>query len=162
MLWFRGDAMQQKKWNLEKKLEYNINLHKELNRNYELISKLVLVLLRKNIPIIIENPYSTQHYLTNYWCIRPKVIDTDRHATGDYMKKPTQYWFIGIEPKNNLVMEQVNYKKRFTSNSLWGNENGQVDRSMISKDYVNRFIREFIIDGVEKPIEKERTIFDYE
>ena len=162
MLWFRGDAMQQKKWNLEKKLENCITLHNELNKNYELISKLVIIMLRKQIPIIIENPYSNQHYLTNYWCIRPKVIDTDRHATGDYMKKPTQYWFIGIEPKNNLVMEQVNYKKRETSNGMWGNKNHQVNRSMISKDYVNRFIREFIIDGVEKPIEKERTIFDYE
>ena len=154
--------MQQKNWTYEKKLEYNINLHRELARNYELISKMVIVLQRKEIPVIIENPYSTQHYLTNYWCIKPKVIDRDRHATGDFETKPTQYWFIGIEPKNNLIMEQVNYKKKVTHNSLFGKPNCQVQRSMISPDYANRFIREFIIDGEPKPIEEEKTLFDFE
>jgi len=160
LLWFRGDAMQQKKWDLEKKLEYNMNLHKELARNYELICKLVIILQRKGIGLIIENPYSTQHYLTNYWCIKPKVIDNDRHATGDFEKKPTQYWFIGCEPKDNFIMEQVNYKKLRTHNSLFGQ---QVERSIISKDYANRFIREFIIDGTKKSDveQKNNTIFDF-
>ena len=163
LLWFRGDAMQQKNWSIEKKLEYCMNLHNELHKNYILISKMVIVLQRLGIPVIIENPYSTQHYLTNYWCIKPKVIDTDRHATGDYMKKPTQYWFIGIDPKDNFIMEQVNYKKKLTSNGLFGTKDCQVQRSMISTDYVNRFIREFIIDGEPKPKEeiKQTNIFDY-
>ena len=161
LLWFRGEAMQQKNWTYEKKLEYNLKLHQELARNYDLISKMVIVLQRKQIPVIIENPYSTQHYLTNYWCIKPKVIDRDRHATGDFETKPTQYWFIGLEPKNNLIMEQVNYKKKITHNSLFGTKNCQVQRSMISPDYANRFIREFILDGEEKPKIEQKTIFDY-
>ncbi len=162
LLWFRGEAMQQKNWSEADKLEYCMKLHEELHRNYMLISKMVIVLQKKGIPVIIENPYSTQHYLTNYWCIKPKVIDKDRHATGDYMKKPTQYWFIGIEPKDNLIMEQVNYKKRLSVSNLFGSKDYVVQRSMISKDYVNRFIREFIIDGEPKPLEKEKTLFDYE
>ncbi len=162
LLWFRGEAMQQKNWSEADKLEYCMKLHDELHRNYMLISKMVIVLQKKGIPVIIENPYSTQHYLTNYWCIKPKVIDKDRHATGDYMKKPTQYWFIGIKPKDNLIMEQVNYKKRLSVSNLFGSKDYVVQRSMISKDYVNRFIREFIIDGEPKPIEKEKTLFDYE
>lgn len=162
LLWFRGEAMQQKNWSEADKLEYCMKLHDELHRNYMLISKMVIVLQKKGIPIIIENPYSTQHYLTNYWCIKPKVIDKDRHASGDYMKKPTQYWFIGIEPKDNLIMEQVNYKKRLSVSNLFGTKDYVVQRSMISKDYVNRFIREFIIDGEPKPLEKEKTLFDYE
>ena len=163
LLWFRGEAMQQKNWSTEKKLEYCMNLHNELHKNYILISKMIIVLQRLGIPVIIENPYSTQHYLTNYWCIKPKVIDTDRHATGDYMKKPTQYWFIGIEPKDNFIMEQVNYKKKITHNGLFGTKNCQVQRSMISTDYVNRFIREFIIDGDPKPNgeNKQTNIFDF-
>lgn len=154
--------MQQKNWSEADKLEYCMKLHDELHRNYMLISKMVIVLQKKGIPIIIENPYSTQHYLTNYWCIKPKVIDKDRHASGDYMKKPTQYWFIGIEPKDNLIMEQVKYKKRLSVSNLFGTKDYVVQRSMISKDYVNRFIREFIIDGEPKPLEKEKTLFDYE
>ncbi len=137
-----------------------MRLHTELHQNYCLISKLVIVLQRKGIPLIIENPYSTQHYLTNYWCIKSKVIDKNRHETGDFEKKPTQYWFIGIEPKNNLIIEQVNIKKRITHNSLWGKKDCQVKRSMISPDYANRFIREFIIDGEEKPQEEEKTLFN--
>lgn len=163
LLWFRGDAMQQQNWSLEKKLEYNLKLHEELAKNYALISKLVIVLQKRNIPIIIENPYSTQHYLTNYWCIKPKVIDKNRHATGDYFVKPTQYWFIGIEPKNNLIMEPVKYKKKMVVSDLFGSENFQRERSMISPDYVNRFIREFIIEGEPKPNveEQQLSIFDY-
>ena len=162
LLWFRGEAMQQKNWSDIDKLEYCMKLHDELHRNYILISKMVIVLQKRGIPVIIENPYSTQHYLMNYWCIKPKVIDKDRHASGDYMKKPTQYWFIGIEPKDNLIMEQVNYKKRLSVSNLFGTKDYVVQRSMISKDYVNRFIREFIIDGEPKPLEKEKTLFDYE
>lgn len=160
LLWFRGDARFQKTWTNEQKLEYCLNLHTELHQNYCLISKIVIVLQRKGIPLIIENPYSTQHYLTNYWCIKPKVIDRDRHETGDYFIKPTQYWFIGIEPKNNLIVEQVNYKKLRNSNSMGFNKNRERDRSMISPDYANRFIREFIIDGEEKPQEEEKTLFN--
>ena len=160
--------MQQKKWSLEKKLEKDIELHNELHQNYLLISKLVIVLQRKQIPVIIENPYSSQHYLINYWCIKPSIIDKNRHATGDFFEKPTSYWFIGIEPKNNFIFEAVNYKKKMTVNGLYGTKDCQVQRSMISPDYINRFIREYIIDGEEKkPLSDEKqligqpTIFDF-
>ena len=96
LLWYRGEAIQQKNWTLEKKLENNLSLHSELSKNYELITKLVIVCLRKGLRLIIENPYSEQHYLSRYWCIKPKYIDYDRTKKGDYFKKPTQYWFINI------------------------------------------------------------------
>lgn len=151
--------MQQKNWSLEKKLEYCLKLHEELHKNYSIITKLVLIMLRKNIPIIIENPYSSQHYLINYWCLKPAIIDKDRHALGDYMKKPTSYWFIGIEPKNNLVFEAIKYKKLKTHNGLWWEKNNQVQRSIISNDYVNRFLREHLIDD-DSP-NQQMSIFDY-
>ena len=64
LLWFRGEAMQQKNWTLEKKLEKDLSLHSELSKNYEIITKLVIVCLRKQLKLIIENPYSEQHYLS--------------------------------------------------------------------------------------------------
>ena len=140
---FRGDAFGVKDWSIQKKMEYDLKLHEELHHLYCLISKLVIICDRKNIPLIIENPYSTQHYLTRYWAIKPKLIDTDRRDMGDYYEKPTQYWFIGCEPKNNFIFEGVNLKptKRIADQNT-------VERSMISPDYANRFIREFILDEV--------------
>jgi len=145
LLWFRGDAMQQKKWSDEKKLEHDLELHKELSRNYELITKLALICIRKNLKLIIENPYGDQHYLTRYWAIKSKLQDTNRRDMGDYMKKPTQYWFINCEPKYNFVFEGIDVKKKRTHNELFGTKDCQVMRSMISPDYANRFIREFIL-----------------
>ena len=75
---FRGQQFGYEKWSDEQKLEYNIKLHKELHKNYLLISKLVIVFLKKRIPLIIENPYSSRHYLQRYWCLKPKVIDYGR------------------------------------------------------------------------------------
>ena len=140
---FRGDAFGVKDWSIQKKMEYDLKLHTELHQLYCLISKLVIVCDKKNIPLIIENPYSTQHYLTRYWAIKPKLIDTDRRDMGDYYEKPTQYWFINCEPKNNFIFEGVNRKptKRIEDANT-------VERSMISPDYANRFIREFILDEV--------------
>ena len=61
---FRGTQFQMKNWSDEQKLENDIKLHRELSNLYEIISKLAIVCIRKNIPLIIENPYSTTHYLT--------------------------------------------------------------------------------------------------
>lgn len=129
------------KWDTEKKLEYDLKLHEELSRNYELITKLALICLKRKLRLIIENPYSTQHYLTRYWALEPKIIDTDRREMGDYYKKPTQYWFINCEPENNFIFEAVDIKKK--KNII---DENTVDRSMIAPDYANRFIREFILD----------------
>lgn len=92
--------------------------------------------------MIIENPYSPQHYLKLFFPIKPKIIDNNRHESGDYYNKPTQYWFINIEPKNNFIFEPVLIKNKKTVK----NTHNVVERSLISTDYVNRFIREFIID----------------
>ena len=146
LLWFRGDAKQQKNWNLEKKLEKDLSLHNELSKNYEIITKLVIVCLRKQLKLIIENPYNEQHYLSKYWCIKPKYIDYDRTKKGDYFKKPTQYWFINMEPKLNLVFDGIDIKEKKTICGCFGKDNFQVERSMISKDYARRFIQELILE----------------
>lgn len=142
---FRGTQFQMKNWSNEQKLENDIKLHRELSELYELVTKLAIVCIRKNIPLIIENPYSTTHYLTKYWAIPYTVLDMDRTLRGDFYRKPTQYWFINCKPKYNMILEAyvMNDRKiiEYTSN--------KTERSMISKDYANRFIREFIIDEKE-------------
>lgn len=144
-LWFRGQAKQQKNWDDIKKLEYSMKLHDELHELYELISMLV-VAEKRGLKMIIENPYTQPHYLTNYWCIMPSIIDKDRHANGDFFKKPTQYWFINCEPQNNLISDCVNtVPKKVIGSVKKGEHSVQTQRSMISSQYAERFIKQFII-----------------
>lgn len=138
----RGTAYQLKDKTPVDKLEYDLKLHKELAELYELITKLAIVCIEKQIPLIIENPYSTTHYLTKYWAIKPKIIDMDRAKRGDYYRKPTQYWFIGCEPKNNFCADPLSVNKLDKGIEYTPDK---VKRSLIHPDYARRFIKEFII-----------------
>lgn len=138
---FRGTQFQMKKWNYEQKLENDLKLHRELSKLYELVTKLAIVCLRRKIPLIIENPYSSTHYLVKYWAIPAKIIDKDRTLRGDYFQKPTQYWFINCKPQYNMILEPQIWYKTKTINDT----HNKTERSLISKEYANRFIREFII-----------------
>lgn len=148
-LCFRGTMKSLKNWSNEQKLEYDLKLHKELSEMYELVTKLAIVCIRKNIPLIIENPYSTTHYLVKYWAIPYTILDKNRYDNGDYYEKPTQYWFINCEPKQNLVFEPLEYVEKKTINYQKG-ENGldrQKCRSLIHPQYARRFIKEYIIES---------------
>lgn len=111
-LHFRGTCSSLKKWSNEQKLEYDLKLHRELSNLYELVTKLVIVCIRRNIPLIIENPYSKTHYLVKYWAIPYSILDLDRTKRGDYYKKPTQYWFINCSPKQNMILEAYEIKDK--------------------------------------------------
>ena len=138
--WQKGS--QHKHLPLETKLKRDLQLQKELTDNYNAITELVLVCLQKNLRLIIENPYSkSQHYLTTHWCIEPSIIDMDRRDNGDAYKKPTQYWFINCEPKNNVLFEPLDYVE--TTNT---NGKSQVQRSMITPCYARRFIKQYILE----------------
>lgn len=140
---FQGTMNQMKNWSDEKKLEYDLKLHEELHELYELVTKMTLIAIRKDIPMVIENPCGNQHYLTRYWSIKPSLVDSNRLLRGDYYKKPTQYWFINSEPEHNFIMEPMIFH---VGKKSIENTHDKVERSMISKEYANRFIREFILD----------------
>lgn len=147
--WMRGESYSQKNWNDEKKLEYSMKLHREMDMMYQLISKMVIVCLRKGLRLVIENPKSIPHHLTDYWCLKPTIIDKDRRKNGDYYKKPTQYWFINCEPKNNLVFEAINYVPQIKSVHVVKSDFGMdrtTARSIIHPQYANRFIRQYLIN----------------
>lgn len=148
-LLFRGQATQQKNWSDEQKLECSITLQNELTELYVLLCKMVIVALRKGLKLVIENPYTAPHYLTTYWCLRPKVIDKDRTQNGDYYKKPTQYWFVNCEPKYNLVFEPIEYVEKRIIATVKATDctSRKTERSMIHPQYASRFIRQYLIDG---------------
>lgn len=140
-LYFRGCACGQKNWSDEKKLTYALNLHEELHEFYKIFTKLFIVCLRKKIKLIVENPAGDQHYLTRFFPIKPKIIDNNRRLRGDYYQKPTQFWFLNFEPKNNILFEAIDlFEFRIVL------KQPTKERSEIAPGYARRFIKEFIID----------------
>lgn len=140
-LFMRGDAFGQDKWSEIDKVNYSRRLEKERSEYYDLVSMLALIVLERNLKMVIENPYSTQHYLTKYFPIKPKWIDHDRRQRGDAYYKPTQYWFFGFNPSNNFVLEPITLPEKY----LKEKEENTVTRSMITPQYARRFIQEFIL-----------------
>ena len=155
MLFFRGQAYQQKDWDLEKKILYDMDLLDEVNAMYKRVNNLFLICIRRNLKLVMENPYSEEHFLRRYWCYLPEIIDRDRRDNGDYYAKPTQYWFLNCKPKNNLVFEPITYNHLGVGDAIrlmskadyekTGAKNKKVARSMIHPDYANRFIRQYLI-----------------
>ena len=156
MLGFRGQMKQQKTWTYRQKMEYDMKLLSELKHNYDLVNKQFIICMDKNLRLVMENPYSQEHFLRRYWCYPPSIIDKDRRENGDYFAKPTQYWFLNCEPKDNLIFEPITYNHLGTKDTIrlmskedWektGAPTNKVARSMIHPDYANRFIRQHLID----------------
>lgn len=146
---FRGTARQCKNMKDEEKLEYDLKLHKELHELYNLVTKLAIVCIKKKISLVIENPYSTTHYLVKYWAIPYTILDKNRYENGDYFEKPTQYWFINCKLQRNFIFEPVEFvdKKTIEYQKKEDGLDKTILRSMIHPQYANRFIREFIIKG---------------
>lgn len=144
---FQGTSKNFKKWNEDQIVEYAMKHHDELNELYQLLSKLAMVAFRRNLKMIIENPYHAESYLTRYWPLKPKVIDKNRRDMGDYFTKPTQYFFINCEPSYNFIFEPliVQEKRRINAKVNEGGQNSARDRSTIAPEYANRFIREYIL-----------------
>lgn len=141
---FLQQAPHYKKKNMVQRLEYAMKLEDERCKLWDLLCKLLIIVEKNNLKIIIENPYSSQHYLTRYFFIQPSIIDFDRRERGDYFEKPTQYWFINCKPSYNtnaLFKEQIICpKKRVLDFS-----SGTKERSKISPIYAKQFIEEFIL-----------------
>lgn len=146
LLGFQGNSNRIREWSEDKKLEYCCKLHTELHDLYLLISKIAIVCIRKGVRLIIENPWADRHYLKNYWCLKPAVIDKNRKLNGDYYKKPTQYFFVGCEPEQNFIFEPIEACEDRVVKFLKWNSERQYMRSMIHPQYARRFIKMYLLD----------------
>ena len=142
LLSFRGQNSGMRGFSQKQKLEYELKLHLELSLFYEMVTKLAIVCLDKGLKLVIENPYSSQHYLVKYWSLPSEFVDNDRTLRGDKFKKPTQYWFINCKPSYNVIFEPQIIHKEYKTIEYCSNK---VERSMITPEYANRFIREFLL-----------------
>lgn len=156
MLSFRGQKHGMESWSIRQKMEHDMKLLSEVKHMYDLVNKMFIVCMDKGLKLVMENPYSEEHFLRRYWCFQPSIIDRDRRINGDYFKKPTQYWFLNIEPKNNLVFEPLEYFDFDSSDRIRlmtkedadkiGAKTIKQARSMIHPQYANRFIRQYLIN----------------
>lgn len=145
-LWFSGHNFAQRKWSISEKCQYCIDRHNSLNDFYIVLNMLVIVCCRKNLRLIIENPYSQPNYLTLFWCVAPTIIHHDRRNDGDFYKKPTQYFFVNCSPENNIIFECLDYVPCKNVCKIKRNgEQSKIVRSLIHPQYAARFIKKYIL-----------------
>jgi hypothetical protein len=138
-------------------------LEREENRHnfYRLLYKLCAVCIISKIKLVIENPYSSLHFLHNNFLKEPSVIDSNRQLRGDYFKKPTGFWFFNFEPTYGESFQKP--KKTMT---VWSAARGKEagicseERSLISPDYARNFICDFILGKQQKCIAQQQFEFD--
>ena len=83
MLSFRGQKHGMEKWSLRQKMEHDMKLLSEVKSMYDLVNKMFIVCIDKGLKLVMENPYSEEHFLRRYWCFQPSIIDRDRRINGD-------------------------------------------------------------------------------
>lgn len=117
-------------------------------KRYEMycrLLKLCGIVTAKKIPLIVENPWSMQHYLKQGNFLQPpSIIDNDRSKRGDKFIKPTAYWFFNCEPEHGFTYQPTPAKNVL---DFPGAKNGicSKERSEITPDYARNFICDFIL-----------------
>ena len=148
-MWFSLGQKDYKKWPYKRRIDYMIEKNKRRTYMFDLWMKFAGICLTHEIRMILENPWSEQTFLKqNVILKQPSMIDKDRTRRGDYMKKPTAYWFWNCEPTHGMSIQQTPKKdvkaifklKKASTAGLCSEE-----RSMISPDYARNFICDFIL-----------------
>ena len=117
---------------------------------YEMALKMFTTADVRGLRLIVENPWSSVHYLHNNFPYKPDLIDENRQRRGDYFRKPTQYWFINC--KHTFGQSYQKPTMTLTVNGLSGHRGSlcDEDRSLISPDYARNFICDFILGKAQK------------
>lgn len=149
------------KYSIRQKTDAILKRSQDREYFYSLLIKLFGIVQERNLRMIVENPYSGQHYLAlaQNFVMPATLIDHNRQLRGDYFKKPTQYWFVNCTPTYGCT-EQYDKSKAKTIMGTKGASRAGLcseDRSMISPDYARNFICDFVI-GREQ-IGTQLTIF---
>lgn len=152
--WYSLTQKNYKEWGYKKRIDYIIDKNKSRAYMFELLNKMCGVCLERGLRIIFENPWAINTYLKAVVFLQqPSVIDTDRTMRGDYMIKPTAYWYFNCEPTIGYSFQPTGKTKiKHVMNLKKGKERGlcSEERSLISPDYARNFICDFIIGKTQK------------
>ena len=138
-------------------------LERSANREYffRICVKMISVAIKKNIRLIMENPWSEQTFLKANFVMPPSLVDMDRTKRGDVYKKPTAYWFVNCEPTHGQSFQRPKGQVKTVMSSRGSSVAGvcSEERSMISPDYARNFICDFIIGKEQK--NTQLNLFDF-
>ena len=145
-MFFMGCSYNQRALSSLGKIENIIERENMRHRYYTLLLMLFHVCERKQLRLIVENPYNAHHYLRFNFPYKPAVIDMNRRLRGDTVKKPTQYFFLNCTPAGKVSL-QFDKPQEFTRERKSAAKAGicSSDRSMISDDYAHNFICDHIL-----------------
>ena len=145
-MFFMGVSLNQRTLSPMGKIENIIEREQKRHDYYVLLLKLFHICERRQLRLIVENPYNAHHYLRFNFPYKPAVIDMNRRLRGDYVKKPTQYFFLNCTPAGKVSM-QFDKVQQFTRERKSAAKAGMCssDRSMISDDYAHNFICDHIL-----------------
>ena len=132
--------------NNEEKIKTILKRSDKRKEYYDRLIKFCGLCLRKNIRLIIENPWSEQTYLKANFIKTPDVVDMNRMRRGDYFKKPTAYFYFNCEPTYGESYQNDKEQKTIMK-SKGGIKAGlcSEERSMISHDYARNWICDFVL-----------------
>lgn len=148
-MWYSLTTKDYEKWDTNEIFKYMLQKNQSRANMYALLCKFVCVCICKKIRMIFENPWALNTYLKqNVFLKRPDIIDMDRSRRGDFMIKPTAFWFWNCEPEHGFTYQQTAQNliknpgklKKAPRRGLCSEE-----RSMISPDYARNFICDFIL-----------------
>ena len=140
-------------------------IERENNRHefYVLLLKFIKVVTERGLRMILENPWSMQHYLKQGNFVKnPDVVDTNRLKRGDKFVKPTAYWFFGCEPTHGRTIQIGKKNERDILHCKQGARAGlcSQERSMITHDYARSFICDFILGKPSGVVAQQVDLFD--
>ena len=153
-LWYSLTHKDFRKWDDKRKVDYIIEKNRKRSYMFELLNKFCCICLTRGLRMVFENPWSENTYLKmNIFLKKPSLIDTDRTRRGDYVKKPTAYWFWNCEPTSGQSYHQTPADKQRSIASMKKAPHAGLcseERSMISPTYARNFICDFILGKEQK------------
>ena len=161
-MWYSLGQHDYASWPYKDRVDYMVNKNRARALFYELLIKLCGICLDRGLRLVVENPWSENTYLKqNVFLKPPSLIDTDRTRRGDYVKKPTAYWYWNCEPTFGSSFQPTpTQKKKSIALMKKAPKAGlcSEERSMISPDYARNFICDFILGKPQ--VNTQLSLFD--
>lgn len=135
-------------WKKRNIINYLIDRGRKRQRYYELILKLCYICDERKLRLIVENPNTEPHFLSNNFPYKPAIIDFNRRLSGDVFRKPTKYYFINCEPTLGRTYYALAKSKWKVVDKVPGHHGAGIcdlERSIISAEYARHFICDHIL-----------------